>query len=60
VSNPDKVVLITGASSGFGAAIAEALAAKSYRVFGTARSLRAAPSDVYTTLSLDVTREDSF
>ena len=59
MSNSNKVVLITGASSGFGAAIAKALATQGYHVFGTARSPRAAPSDGYTTLALDVTRDDS-
>jgi NAD(P)-dependent dehydrogenase (short-subunit alcohol dehydrogenase family) len=33
-----KVVLITGASSGIGRAMAELLASRSYRVFGTARN----------------------
>lgn len=34
----DKVVLVTGASSGIGQAIAAALAAQGWRVFGTSRS----------------------
>jgi NADP-dependent 3-hydroxy acid dehydrogenase YdfG len=34
VGNTTKVVLITGASSGFGCAIAKADAAQGYRVFG--------------------------
>ncbi len=59
MSNSNKVVLITGASSGFGSAIAKALAAKGYRVFGTARSPRAAPSDGFTSLLLDVTQDES-
>jgi NAD(P)-dependent dehydrogenase (short-subunit alcohol dehydrogenase family) len=59
VSNPAKVVLITGASTGFGYAIANALAAKSCRVFGTARTPRAGATERFTTLSLDVTRDDS-
>ena len=54
-----KVVLVTGTSSGFGCAIAKALAAKSYRVFGTARSPRAGVADGFTTLALDVTQDDS-
>jgi NAD(P)-dependent dehydrogenase (short-subunit alcohol dehydrogenase family) len=57
LSSSNKVVLITGASSGFGDAIARALAAKGYRVFGTVRS-RAAATD-FTTLPLDVTQEES-
>jgi NAD(P)-dependent dehydrogenase (short-subunit alcohol dehydrogenase family) len=59
VSSSNKVVLITGASSGFGSAIAKALAASGYRSFGTSRSPRAAPADGFTTLSLDVTQDDS-
>jgi NAD(P)-dependent dehydrogenase (short-subunit alcohol dehydrogenase family) len=54
-----KVVLVTGASSGLGHAIAKALAAKNHRVFGTARVPRAGASDGFTTLSLDVTQEES-
>jgi len=68
VSNSNKVILITGASSGLGSAIAKALAAKGYRVFGTIRSPRAtsdgattdgAASGGFTTLSLDVTKDES-
>jgi NAD(P)-dependent dehydrogenase (short-subunit alcohol dehydrogenase family) len=60
VSNTPKVVLVTGASSGFGHAIAKALAAKNYRVFGTARAVRGdAASDGFTTLALDVTQDVS-
>lgn len=58
MSNPTKVILITGTSSGFGRAIAEALAAKNHRVFGTARTA-AASSGGFTTLTLDVTQDDS-
>jgi hypothetical protein len=47
VSNT-KVVLVTGASSGLGCAIAKALAAKGQHVFGTARVLRAGASDGFT------------
>ena len=59
MSNSTKVILITGASSGFGCAIAKALTAKDYRVFGTVRTPRAAPSDGFTTLRLDVTQDES-
>ena len=59
-SNTPKVVLVTGASSGFGYAIAKALAAKNYRVFGTARAAQSgAASDGFTTLTLDVTQDVS-
>lgn len=51
-----KVVLITGASSGIGSATAEHLVGRGYRVFGTARSPQkvATPSGV-SLLPLDVT-----
>jgi NAD(P)-dependent dehydrogenase (short-subunit alcohol dehydrogenase family) len=59
VSNSNRVILITGASSGFGSAIAKTLAARGYRVFGTLRAPRTAPSDGYTSLTLDVTQDES-
>jgi NADP-dependent 3-hydroxy acid dehydrogenase YdfG len=59
MSNTPKVVLVTGASSGFGSAISKTLAAKGYRVFGTARVQRASGSDGFTTLTLDVTHDAS-
>src|SRR6266850_8456206 len=39
MTNPKQVVLITGASSGFGRLIAETLARKNYRVFATMRNV---------------------
>jgi NAD(P)-dependent dehydrogenase (short-subunit alcohol dehydrogenase family) len=55
-----KVVLITGASTGFGRAIANALAAKQrYRVFGTSRVPGTSVSEAFTTVSLDVTQDYS-
>jgi NAD(P)-dependent dehydrogenase (short-subunit alcohol dehydrogenase family) len=59
MTNGAKVVLVTGASSGLGYAIATALAAKNHRVFGTARSARAGAMDRFATLPLDVTQDDS-
>jgi NAD(P)-dependent dehydrogenase (short-subunit alcohol dehydrogenase family) len=38
--NPKQVVLITGASSGFGRLIAETLARKNYQVFATMRNVK--------------------
>lgn len=57
--NAPKVVMVTGASSGFGNTISQRLAAKGYRVFGTARAPRADTSDGFTMLALDVTQEAS-
>jgi short-subunit dehydrogenase len=51
-----KVVLITGASSGIGSATAEHLVGRGYRVFGTARSpQKASTSSGVSLLPLDVT-----
>ncbi len=54
-----KVVLVTGASSGLGQAIAKALAAKGHRVFGTARAPQGGASQGFITLPLDVTQDES-
>jgi NAD(P)-dependent dehydrogenase (short-subunit alcohol dehydrogenase family) len=54
-----KVVLITGASSGIGRATAELLTSRGYRVFGTARNLdTVVPLQGVELLSLDV-RDDA-
>ena len=55
-----KVVLITGTSSGFGKAIAEALHARGYCVYGTTRTVPApAKADSYRPLAMDVDSEAS-
>jgi NAD(P)-dependent dehydrogenase (short-subunit alcohol dehydrogenase family) len=53
------VVLVTGASSGFGKAISESLAARGHRVFGTVRTTRPGPPPAFTPIELDVTRDES-
>lgn len=56
----DKVVLITGISSGFGQLLAKALAQKDYMVFGTSRNPPGStPLSGVTTLPLDVRNDDS-
>ena len=55
-----KVVLITGASSGIGSATADHLISRGYRVFGTARSpQQTATSSGVSLLPLDVTVAES-
>ena len=43
-----QVVLITGASAGFGKACAEHLSSRGYRVYGTSRSARFATDAPYS------------
>jgi len=59
MKNSKPVVLVTGASSGIGEAIANKLAAEGYKVYGTSR--RGAKSDQYPfpMLALDVTDDAS-
>jgi NAD(P)-dependent dehydrogenase (short-subunit alcohol dehydrogenase family) len=49
-----RVVLVTGASSGFGQAIAHALRARGWRVYGTSRAPSAAAADAGPLLAMDV------
>jgi len=53
------VVLITGASSGFGKAAAELLAAEGMRVFGTSRKTKGEKMGGYELLQLDVDSDES-
>ena len=58
--NSKKVALVTGASSGIGAAIAERLVNAGYRVFGTSRrTTLVAGSHSFEMLSLDITSDES-
>jgi NAD(P)-dependent dehydrogenase (short-subunit alcohol dehydrogenase family) len=54
-----KVVLVTGASSGIGAATAQRLAEAGYTVFGTSRRAASAEQRGFEILSLDVTSDRS-
>jgi len=58
MSSP-KIVLVTGASSGFGQLTASSLADKGYRVFGTSRREQSTPSNEFGMLLLDVRSDDS-
>ncbi|GAA5527568.1 SDR family NAD(P)-dependent oxidoreductase [Herpetosiphon gulosus] len=58
MTSQQKVVLITGASSGIGQATAELLAANGFRVFGTSRN-PISHKHSFTWLPLDVRSDDS-
>ena len=54
-----QTVLVTGASSGIGQAIAQLLAERGFKIFGTARKPAAATSGNVTMVPLDVRSDDS-
>lgn len=52
-----KIILVTGASSGIGLAIATYLARRGYKVYGVSRSVKANPD--FEAMKMDVTDEES-
>jgi peroxiredoxin len=58
-SSKQRAVLITGASSGFGAVTASLLAERGYRVFGTSRNPGRNRTQTYEMFPLDVRSDDS-
>ena len=56
---PARTVLVTGASSGFGRAIASLLSKNEFDVFGTSRNASGRVVDGIKMLRLDVTSDES-
>lgn len=60
MASKQKVVLVTGASSGIGFAVAKVLASKGHRVFGTSRKVVSGTlADGFEMVCMDVTNEKS-
>lgn len=59
MKSDQKVVLVTGGSSGIGKAIAEYLAEVGYTIYGTSRSVQDQPQNGVKMLQMDVTDEGS-
>jgi short-subunit dehydrogenase len=58
-TNKQGVILITGATSGFGKAFAELFVKRGYRVFGTGRKADNSEVNGVTMIPMDVTEDDS-
>lgn len=56
---PEDIVLVTGASSGFGKLTASRLAERGYVVFGTSRKPSTGSSERFEMVQLDITSDDS-
>ncbi|GAA4319690.1 SDR family oxidoreductase [Pontixanthobacter gangjinensis] len=54
-----KVVLITGASSGIGKSIATYLSIRNFKVYGTSRKANASTQNGFSFVQLDVTKEET-
>jgi short-subunit dehydrogenase len=54
-----KVILVTGASSGFGQAFVEKFAANGYKVYGTSRNANYTKKDGVVMIPMDITDNDS-